>query len=308
MKEKTIYALGFFDGVHLGHGALLKECRRLADQHGCKAGVVTFSNHPDALVLGAAPTLINSLADRDGLLKEQFHMDTVVSLPFDREMMTMPWQDFYTLLRREYAAAGIVCGADFCFGSRGRGNGEKLTAVCAADGIPCTVVPQLVLNGEVVSSTHIRRLIEAGRMEEAVRFLGHPHILSGRVVHGHQLGRTLGIPTANLALPEGLVVPKCGVYACLAAVAGKKYPAVTNVGTRPTVNGAGITVEPWILDFTGDLYEQNITLEFYKFLRPEKKFPDLTALQREIRKNAAETRAFFQAQQGEAYENPADRR
>ena len=294
MKEKTIYALGFFDGVHLGHGALLTACRRLADEKGCKAGVVTFSNHPDELVFGKAPALINSLHDRDWLLKDQFNMDTVISLPFDESMMTMPWQDFYSLLRREYGAAGLVCGEDFRFGSRGQGSGEKLTKVCAADGIPCIVVPQQLLDGQVVSSTHIRTLIEGGRMEEAVCFLGHPHVLTGRVVHGHRLGRTLGIPTANLTLPEGLVVPKFGVYVCLAVVEGKRYPAVTNIGTRPTVSGQGITVEPWILDFEGDLYDREIRLEFYKFLRPEQKFPDLAALQREIRKNAEETRAFFQ--------------
>ncbi|MBP3672674.1 MAG: bifunctional riboflavin kinase/FAD synthetase [Oscillospiraceae bacterium] len=295
MKDNTIYALGFFDGVHLGHAALLAACRRLADERGCKAGVVTFSNHPDELVFGKAPALINSLQDRDWLLKEKFHMDTVISLPFDEPMMTMPWQDFYGLLRREYGAAGLVCGEDFRFGSRGEGSGEKLTEVCTADGIPCSVVSQLRLNGQVVSSTHIRALIEDGQMEEAVRFLGHPHVLTGRVVHGHQLGRTLGIPTANLLLPEGLVVPKFGVYACLAEVEGQKYPAVANIGTRPTVGGTGITVEPWILDFEGDLYGKEIRLEFCKFLRPEQKFPDLAALQREIRKNAEETRAFFQS-------------
>lgn len=295
MKEKTIYALGFFDGVHLGHGALLTACRRLADERGCKAGVVTFSNHPDELVFGKAPALINSLADRDRLLKTQFHMDTVISLPFDLGLMTMPWMDFYRMLREKFSAVGIVCGEDFRFGSRGEGSGGKLRAVCAADGIPCTVVPQQLLDGAVVSSTHIRKLIEEGRMEEAVRFLGHPHVLTGCVVHGHRLGRTLGIPTANLLLPEGLVVPKFGVYACLAEVEGKKYPAVTNIGTRPTVNGVGITVEPWILDFEGDLYDKQILLEFYKFLRPEQKFPDLAALQGAIRSNAEETRAFFRS-------------
>ena len=130
-------------------------------------------------------------------------------------------------------------------------------------------------------------------METAVRFLGHPHVLTGAVVPGQQLGRKLGIPTANLRLPEGLAVPKFGVYACRAVVEGKTYAAVTNIGTRPTVEGTGITVEPWILDYEGDLYGREITLEFHKFLRPEMKFPDLAALQQEIRKNAAETRDYF---------------
>ncbi len=293
MKEKTIYALGFFDGVHLGHGALLHACRTLADQTGSRAGVVTFSNHPDELVFGKAPGLINTAEDRDSLLKDRFSMDTVVTLPFDRAMMTMLWEDFYQMLRQNYGAAGIVCGEDFRFGNGGAGSGQKLMEACAADGIPCVVVPQMLLEGKVISSTHIRTLMEQGRMEEAVRFLGHPHILTGHVVHGLQIGRTIGVPTANLLLPEGLIVPKFGVYACLAVVDGKKYPAVTNIGTRPTVGGRGITVEPWILDYAGDLYGQEIRLEFYKFLRPEMKFADLSALRKEIYRNADETRAFF---------------
>ena len=296
MKEKTIYALGFFDGVHLGHGALLRACRELADQYGCKAGVLTFSNHPDELVLGKAPALINTLEDRDRLIKNRFSMDCVVSIPFDWEMMTMPWQNFYRLLREEYGAAGLVCGEDFCFGNAGAGNGRRLQEVCAADGIPCVVVPQLKLEGQVVSSTYIRTLMEQGSMEEAVRFLGHPHILTGPVVHGKQIGRTIGIPTANLLLPPGLVIPRFGVYACMAVIHGKKYPAVTNIGTRPTVSGIGITVEPWILDFSGDLYGQEISLEFYSFLRPETRFPGLKELQQAIFQNAEDTRRFFHKQ------------
>lgn len=295
MNEKTIYALGFFDGVHRGHGALLAACRRLAEENGCRAGVITFSDHPDTLVFGKTPKLINTLPDRDWLLIQQFHMDTVTSLPFDRAMMDTPWEVFYCQLRERYGAAGIVCGEDFRFGRRGEGSGRKLQARCAVDGIPCVVIPQQTLEGQVVSSTHIRKLLEAGDMEEAVRFLGHPHILSGTVVPGKRLGRTLGIPTANLRLPEELVVPKFGVYASRVRVDGRAYIAVTNIGTRPTVSGTGVTVEPWLLDFGGDLYGKTIRLEFYKFLRPERKFPDLQALKDEIQRNARQTRAFFDA-------------
>ena len=141
-----------------------------------------------------------------------------------------------------------------------------------------------------MSSTHIRSLLEKGEMGEAVKFLGHPHILTGTVTSGQKIGRTIGIPTANLTLPDGCVVPKFGVYAC--KILG--HPAVTNIGTRPTVGGSGITVEPWILDFDGDLYGQDITVEFHAFLRPEVKFPSLADLQAEVRKNAAETRIFFE--------------
>ena len=131
-------------------------------------------------------------------------------------------------------------------------------------------------------------------METAARFLGRPHSLGGVVQHGKELGRTMGIPTANLTIPEGIVVPKFGVYACRAFFDSKHTLAVANVGTRPTVSGNGITVEPWILDFEGDLYGREIRLEFYRFLRPEMKFESLTALHQQIQFDAQQTRAYFQ--------------
>lgn len=292
-REKTIYALGFFDGVHLGHQALLTACRSLAAQTGAKAGVVTFDGHPDTLVLGQTPKLINSIEDRCLLLRRQ-GMETIVTLPFDEKLRCLPWQEFFRLLTEEYNAAGLVCGSDFRFGYRGEGTADKLRDACETAGIPCVIVPQLEVDGIRVSSTHIRALIENGEMETAVKFLGHPHILTGTVVTGQQLGRKIGIPTANLHLVARLLVPKFGVYACRIHTDYGEFSAVTNVGTRPTVEGNGITVEPWILDFDGDLYGKTVTLEFHAFLRPEKKFDSLAQLRSEIRKNGEETRKFFE--------------
>lgn len=292
MNEKTIYALGFFDGVHLGHQALLKECRALADQLGCNAGVVTFTSHPDALVKGIAPTLINIPEDRKKLLTA-LSMDAVVELPFDRELMRMPWQDFFRLLTENYNAAGLVCGEDFRFGNRGEGTAQMLKLLCEKAGIPCIVVPEQKLEGITVSSTHIRTLLEKGEMERANRFLGHPHILSGEVISGRKLGRTLGIPTANLALTDELIKLPHGVYACKALVDGEKYLAVTNIGNRPTVGGHRITVEPWLLDFEGDLYGKTITLEFYDFLRSEEKFDSLETLKAQVLRDALQTRKIL---------------
>lgn len=292
--KKTIYALGFFDGVHLGHGALLTACHVLAKQTGNNVGVVTFTTHPDAMVLGKAPTLINTPEDRKTLLREYYQVDTVVELPFDKEMMTMPWQAFVQLLLQKYHAAGFVCGHDFRFGNRGEGNARLLEQFCLEAGIACTVVPAQKLEGCLISSTHIRSLLETGQMETACRFLGHPHLLSGEVVSGRQLGRTIGIPTANLTVPEGVMELCHGVYACKAMVDGKCYAAVTNVGNRPTVNGHHVTVEAWLLDFAGDLYGKTISLWFYTFLRPEKKFASLTDLQTEIQKNGEQVRNFFE--------------
>ena len=288
-KEKYIYALGFFDGVHLGHQALLKACRELAVKTGYPAGVITFEGHPQALIAGNQPLLLNTNEDRMRLL-QSFGAEKVVFLPFDRQLMTTHWSEF---LAQITDSAGFVCGSDFRFGAGGNGTAKKLAAYCDSRGLACAIVPQQMIGDIRVSSTHIRRLLELGEMEEAVRFLGHPHIFTGQVVPGRGLGHTIGVPTANLAIPEGLVLPKNGVYACKALIDGKEYLAVTNIGSRPTVDGHHITVEPWILDFEGDLYGKGIYVAFYKYLRPEQKFENLADLKTEIEKNAAQTRDFF---------------
>lgn len=293
MEERTIYALGFFDGVHLGHQALLAECRRMADGLGCKAGVVTFLGHPDTLVSGRTPPLITTPADRRRLLR-QYGMDTVVELPFDRALMSMAYGTFFRMLVSRYHAAGLVCGHDFRFGARGEGDARKLADLCRQAGIGCAVVPEQALDGITVSSTHIRGLLEQGDVETAARFLGHPHIFTGTVVPGKKLGRTLGVPTANLVVPEGVLIPRFGVYACKAWVDGRWYPAVTNVGTRPTVSGQNVTVEPWILGLEEDLYGRELTLGFYRFLRPEHKFPSLEDLKRQIQKDRDDTIKTFE--------------
>ena len=292
MQKETIYALGFFDGVHIGHQALLNACRSLADGLGCKAGVVTFTSHPDTLTAGFTPPLINTLADRKKLLG-QFHMNTVWELPFDNALMQTPWQDFFQMLL-DHGAAGLVCGEDYRFGRKGLGTADCLLAACKEAGIPCRVIPQQKLDGQVISSSHIRALLEAGNMEEAAKFLGHPHILSGTVISGRCIGRNLGIPTANLPLPEGTVRLPHGVYACRVWAEGKSHIAVTNIGSRPTVGGHHVTVEPWLLDFEGDLYGKELTLELHRFLRPEKTFATLPELKAEIQENARQTREYFE--------------
>ena len=291
--NKTIYALGFFDGVHMGHGALLCAVRTLAKEHSTQAGVVTFGSHPDTLVTGHTPRLINTARDRQKLLQEKYHMERVLTLPFDEAMRSMPWQDFLVFLRRDYGAVGFVCGEDFRFGHRGQGTAQALAQYCRSENLPWVIVPEQVVDGIRVSSTYIRQQIETGDMATAVKFLGHPHILTGTVIHGKALGRTLGIPTANLTLPQELAVPKFGVYVCSCKLDGGVYAAVTNLGTRPTVQGNSVTVEAWILDYAGDLYGRELTLEFHYFLRPEQKFPDLQALQAQIHADADHARNYL---------------
>lgn len=289
--EKIIYALGFFDGVHLGHQALLAQCRALADNMGAKTAAITFSAHPKTLTNADSPSLINAVHDRETLLR-RYGMDSVVVLPVTNEVMSTLWQDFLCSLM-ERGAVGFVCGDDFRFGFRGEGTSEKLLEFCHERAIPCVIVPEQALDSRRISSTYIRTKIECGDMQTAVRFLGHPHLLSGEVCHGQQIGRTIGIPTANLLLPENTVVPKFGVYLCRCTLDGCDYAALTNIGTRPTVSGSDITVEPWLIGYDGDLYGRRIELEFYRFLRPEMKFPSLEALRAQIMRDAEQARAFF---------------
>ena len=151
MKEKTIYALGFFDGVHLGHQALLDACRTLAKATGCKAGVVTFGNHPDTLVQGQTPSLLTTPECREWILKEHFAMDRVVTLPFDAQLRSMPWEDFLTMLLDQYDGAGFVCGDDFRFGFKGQGNGKLLTEFCSKRNMPSGIVEEQMVDGRRVS-------------------------------------------------------------------------------------------------------------------------------------------------------------
>ena len=290
-KQKTIYALGFFDGVHLGHQALLKECRRLAEQNGCAAAAVTFTTHPDGLVFGKAPALLNTTEDKARILSA-FGMADVLALPFDETLMRTPWWEFLEALIA-LGGAGFVCGDDFRFGAKGEGTAEKLAAFCKERDLPCTIVPEQVLDGERISSSRIRACLEQGDLEQANRLLGHPMLLTGTVQTGKHLGRTLGFPTANLTFPEGLIVPRFGVYACSVSIDEKVHYAVANIGTRPTVDGEGVTIEVHLLDFDGDLYGKEISVAFYKFLRPEKNFASLEELQREIQKNVRQTREYF---------------
>ena len=290
--EQCVLALGFFDGVHLGHGGLLKKTRQVADRLGLPAAALTFDTHPDTLVFGAKVPLLNTPEERKYLMQTLYGIDEVLTLHFDRATMEQPWQEFIReTLVQKYRATHVVCGHDYRFGAGGRGTPEKLAAECARLGLGFDCIPEICLEGQTVSSTLIRSLLEAGETAKAVRFLGHPHILTGTVISGRRLGRTLGIPTANLSIPEGILVPKFGVYAARAVFDGQTHPAVVNIGVRPTVDGHTVTVEPWILDFDGDLYGHSLRLELTGFLRPEQKFASLEALKAEVLRNAETVRS-----------------
>lgn len=295
MRERVI-ALGFFDGVHLGHGALLRRAAAEAKKRGCESAVFTFDRPPKEVITGVPCPLINSPEDRAELVKRLYGIDEMLMVPFDDEMRTTPWDRFVTdILVGRYGAVHLVAGHDHHFGHKNQGSPELLREKCAELGLGCDIIPAVTIGGVTVSSTHIRKLLEEGDVETARAFLGHPHVLTQTVGHGRQLGRTIGIPTANLVAPPHVLLPRRGVYAAKITLPdGRAFGGVTNVGVRPTVNnGQDVTVEPWILDFDGDLYGQAIRVEFYRRLRDERKFDSLAALRSQIETDAVKTREAY---------------
>lgn len=291
MSEATVIALGFFDGVHLGHGALLRKTAERARKLGVTPAAFTFDRSPKEFVTGVPVPLLTSAAERAEIIREYYGIGTVFVEPFDRAMMTMPWEDFITeLLVKKYRAVHLVAGHDFRFGYKNQGDPEKLCEKCRALGLGCDIIPKVELDGVTVSSTYIRSLIEAGEVERAARFLGHPHRMSGTVRHGEGIGRKRLFPTANLVPDAHIIVPKRGVYATRAHLPdGTEYVGVTNVGVRPTVSEANrVTVETYLVDFDGDLYGQELRLDFCAYLRPEKKFSSARELHDQIAENIRE--------------------
>ena len=296
MSQKRVIALGFFDGVHRGHGALLRKARQRADALGCQAVGLTFDPHPEALIRGVQPPLLNTVDDRRWLMTQRYAMDEMLVLPFDEAFMRMPWQTFVEeILVRQLGAVHVVCGHDYNFGYRGQGNAKNLLQHCTALGIGCDIVEKVEYLGAEVSSTRIRACLEVGDLDTANALLGHRHFFSGVVTHGKKLGRLLGCPTANQILPPELLELNHGVYAtCVELDDGARHIAVTNVGSRPSLDdGQHITVESWLLDYEGDLYDRLLRVEFCKFLRPEQKFASLEELVAAVKRDGEAARAYF---------------
>ena len=280
-KNRRVIALGFFDGVHNGHGALLRRVVDKARELDAVAAAFTFDRSPTAAITGQTVPLLSSVEDRGWLMRSRYGIQEVVVSNFDG-MMRMDWEDFVDrYLAEELGAVHVVAGHDFHFGYMGKGNPRRLQEKCAQLGIGCDIIPKVEQDGITISSTYIRTLVAQGEMERAVDFLGHPHVLTNRVTHGKKIGSSsLGFPTVNLCIPAPVIVPAFGVYATRVVVDGESHMAVTNVGVRPTVsdNDGRVTVEGFILDFSGDLYGKELRMEFYSYLRGEKKFPSLQAL------------------------------
>lgn len=293
--RKRAMALGFFDGVHIGHAALLDKTKQRAAEIDAMPSVLTFDVHPDTLVFNAEVPLINSAIGRKDIINRCFGIDNVVFIHFNQKVMHMDWREFIDELINELDIAWLVVGHDFCFGYKGLGTAPRLKEYCAEKGIGCDIIEPVCRDGIVVSSTEIRKLIQNGEIEKANEYLGHPHMLSDTVRSGYHLGTKMGTPTINMKIPEGVIIPRHGVYAAKVILDdGSEHISVTNVGVRPTVSDAGaVSVESFILDFDGNLYDKQARVEFFSFLRDERKFDDISSLGEQIKRDAEEARAYF---------------
>ena len=293
---RRVVALGFFDGVHLGHGALLRKAVERAQELDAAPAAISFDVHPDTLVRGESVPLISNNDTRRSIMQRLYGIPELILIHFNVETMHMHWDKFLDMMVEEFEAVHFVIGHDFHFGSRGRGDAEKMAQYCAEHGLSFDVVDPVCVDGQRVSSTEIRKLLLEGKMAEADKMMGHPYELSDVVQHGHRLGTKMGTPTVNMRIDRDMLVPRHGVYATKVYLDdGRTYPGVTNIGVRPTVSGSGaVTVETFILDFEGDLYEKNIRVEFFKFLRPEQKFSKVEELRDQINLDAECSRTYFE--------------
>ena len=295
-ERKRVIALGFFDGVHLGHQALLRRAVQRGAELDLIPAVFTFDRSPKEFVSGITVPLLTTGEERRRAVQRLSGIKTVIAEPFDEKMMHTSWEDFVTMLAVKYRAGWLVAGHDFRFGHRNAGTPELLQKKATELGMGCDIIPAVTLDGETVSSTLIRSLLSEGNAHRASQFLGSPYAITGTVLHGKGLGRTIGAPTLNVIPAEGLLIPAYGVYATRVHIAGRSLCAVTNVGVRPTVDeNGGVTVESHLLDVSEQLYGEECRVEFLRLIRREMKFSDLHALQTQIAADITAAREFFAA-------------
>ncbi len=292
-ERKTVLALGFFDGIHVGHAELVNMAKQRAEEIGAEPAVMTFDVHPDTLIKGVPVPLINSAEDRAYIIRAHFGVDNVYFLHFSEETMHMNWRVFLDEITDAYNVCHFIVGHDFTFGFKGEGNAERLKTYCDEKNIGVDVIPAVMRDGKIVSSTIIRSLLVEGEIEKANELLGHNHILSDHVRAGYRVGRTIEAPTINMIVPEGVLTPRHGVYSTRVHLDDGVHLAVTNVGSRPTFEGDNITVETNILDYNRTLYGEKVIVEFCAYLRPERKFDSADDLSKQIRLDIQKTREYF---------------
>jgi riboflavin kinase/FMN adenylyltransferase len=294
-RRKVCLAIGVFDGVHLGHQQIIRQTITDARQHEAVALIVTFDQHPSAIVApDRVPPLIYSIPQKVRTI-EALGADALLEIPFDREFSQQTGEAFIRSLARDLGQIQSICvGADFVFGHKRSGNVPLLRQLGSELAFQVHGLAAVALDGETVSSTRIRETIRSGDFDAASQMLGRAYSIAGKVVHGDHLGHKLGFPTANLDTP-GMLLPPNGVYAARARVANQMHRAVLNIGIRPTIQNPtpAPRVEVHLLDFTGDVYGQEMEITFAAKLRDENRFPSVEALRAQIQQDVAAARAVF---------------
>jgi riboflavin kinase/FMN adenylyltransferase len=290
---RTVLAVGNFDGIHLGHRAILRGIVRDARAIEALAAAVTFDPHPlKVLRPGDAPPLISTLEQRLAGL-EEMGLDAALVLKFDLDLAHLPAEDFVRgILVEKLRLTRILVGESFRFGYRQAGDVRLLAELGRRWGFAVEIVPPVVVRGEVASSTAIRRAVREGQVNRAARLLGQPFALTGKVVPGTGKGSRVVFPTLNLAADQELL-PAIGVYACETRVAGRVYRSATNVGVRPTFDGGPLTVESHLFDFSERFTSGPMEIRFWRRLRNEQKFSSVDALRAQIARDIARARGFF---------------
>ena len=289
----SVLAVGVFDGVHRGHRHLIRCLMSEASDTDRLAGVVTFRNHPGSVLdRDFKPRYLTGLEERVHLI-EGMGVDFVAPLTFDIDLSRLRAAEFVSRLQERFRMRGLVVGPDFAMGRRREGDGRTLSALGRDAGFTVTVVDLLADGGEPVSSTSIRDALALGDVARAAALLGRSFALTGVVVKGVGRGRSLGFPTINLGVPPGRAVPGDGVYATWVYIGGSRHMAATSVGPRPTFHDGERTVEAFVLDFDGDLYDQEVRMEFAARLRGQTKYESPQALREQIGRDVEETRRLL---------------
>lgn len=290
----TVIALGTFDGLHLGHTDVINTARDYAERSGLKLAVFTFSNHPLALIRpDLVPVRIISAEEKIKLL-ESFGVDYLINIPFTEDFAALSSDEFLDRLAC-FNYRCLVVGENFTYGFLGSGKTETLERSGRKNGFDVIVRPLVKMNGNVVSSTGIRNLIQAGHIEYANRMLGRAYAITGTIVHGEQRGRKLGFPTANIELLHGeMAVPAPGVYAVTASIEGSIYEGMGNIGNNPTFNDVEhARLEVNLFNCSGDLYGKTMSVQFHKYIRAEKKFSGVEELCRQIEEDKKAIKTYF---------------
>ena len=284
-KRGTALTIGVFDGVHLGHQLLINKVKEKAAEKNLDSVVVTFLHHP-RLILGhqSQITFITSIEERVALLKN-LGVDHVVTLSFTHELARLSAPEYIKLMMQHLKMRELVIGPDFALGRGREGNIPSLQSLSEELGFGLEVVPPLLYQGEVISSTAIRGALARGEIGKINKFMGRRFTLNGQVEHGDARGKTLGYPTANLIPEEEQALPADGVYACYALLDNKRYNGVLNIGVRPTFRGEHRTIEVYIMDFSSNIYGQDLTIELVDRLRDEMKFPGPDELKAQLSKD-----------------------